>query len=185
MMRWAAVSLVMTGLLLGAAPPAAAQISLGPIVGAITGHVGSASGTDGLGTTLSAGVSMGVVESTGWGAEFDAAFAAGDGKDGGLEAQTYMLNVLGMWPKGKLRPFGVLGAGALRATTCVDGCTGAATWTDWGMSAGGGAFYFLNETVGLRGDVRFLSTIGNHPDPARSVQFWRVAFGATFVWTAD
>ena len=35
--------------------PAAAQMSLGPISGALTGHIGTATGSDGTGTTLSAG----------------------------------------------------------------------------------------------------------------------------------
>jgi hypothetical protein len=185
MIRIVTTGLLAAGLLLAAAPPAAAQISLGPIVGAVTGHLGTATGLDGLGTTLSAGVSMGVVESTGWGAEFDAGVATGDAQDGGLDAQSYILNVIGMWPKGKLRPFVTAGAGAIHARTCTDSCAGTATWTDWALSAGGGVHYFFNEAFGLRGDARYFSTAGDHPDPARSVQFWRVALGATFVWTAD
>ena len=50
------VLIVSVGVLLLAAPgTAAAQISLGPIVGAATAHIGTASGTDGQGTSLSVG----------------------------------------------------------------------------------------------------------------------------------
>ena len=87
-------------LLLATTRPAAAQISLGPIVGAATAHIGSAIGTDDRGSTLSVGGSVAAVESTGWGAEFDAGFANNDdGRTGGLDAQSYMLNVIGVWPK--------------------------------------------------------------------------------------
>jgi len=171
-----------TVLLLAAARPAAAQISLGPIVGAATAHIGTAIGTDDRGSTLSVGGSMAVVESTGWGAEFDAGFANDDdGRTGGLDVQSYMMSVIGVWPKGKLRPFGTFGAGVLHAHTCENGCANTTTWTDWGLSGGGGAFYFLNETFGVRGDVRYFSTAGRE----NGVGFWRITIGATFLWSAD
>jgi len=162
--------------------PAAAQISLGPIVGAATAHVGVAAGSDGRGSTASVGGSVAVVEATGWGAEVDAGFANDDnGRTGGLDVQSYMLSVIGVWPKGKLRPFGAFGAGVLRAHTCADGCATTTGWTDWGLSGGGGVFYFFNEVFGLRGDARYFSTV----DRPNGVGFWRIAFGATFVWSAD
>jgi opacity protein-like surface antigen len=175
-------------LVCGAALPAAAQLGMGPIVGAATAHIGTASGSDGRGTTLSAGGSVAVVESTGWGVEFDAGFASDDqGRSGGLDIQSYVLNLIVVRPKGRLRPFGTLGAGALRASLCDAACPDTTTWTDVALSAGGGVVYLLSETWGLRGDVRYFSTISDHPDPPRSagVQFWRVAAGATFLWSAQ
>lgn len=172
-------------LLLGSAAAAQAQLNLGPIVGAATAHIGTATGTDGQGTTLSGGLSVAVVESGGWGAEFDANFTGGEAKTGGLSAQSYLLGVTGVWPKGQLRPFVALGGGAIRATTCSGGCPTTSTWTDWAIGGGGGVHYFLNPTFGLRGDVRYFATVGDHPDPARSLQFWRVSFGGTFLWSAE
>jgi hypothetical protein len=174
-----------TALLCASPHLASAQIGLGPIVGAATAHVGGASGTDGQGTTLATGFSVAVVEEGGWGAEFDAGFAFGDGRTGGLEGQSYIMSVAAVWPKGRLRPFGVAGAGALRARTCSAGCASSSVWTDWAAAGGGGLYYIVNETFGVRGDVRYLSTVGNHPDPARSVQFWRFGVGATFIWSAE
>ena len=169
-------------LVLAATRPAAAQISLGPIVGAATAHLGTAIGTDGQGGTLSVGGSVAAVESTGWGAEFDAGFANdNDGRSGGLDVQSYMLSLIGVWPKGQLRPFGTFGAGVLRAHTCPEGCASPSAWTDWGLSGGGGAFYFVNETFGLRGEARYFSTAGRE----NGLGFWRISVGATFLWSAD
>jgi hypothetical protein len=181
MMR--SVFIAVTGmLLLAAAQPAGAQISLGPIVGAATAHIGTASGTDGQGTTLSFGGSLAAVESTGWGAELDAGVANDDdGRSGGLDVQSYMANVIGVWPKGRLRPFGTAGVGVLHAHTCTAGCVTSSTWTDWGISGGGGVFYFFSEAFGLRGDARYFSTVGRD----NGVGFWRISVGATFLWSAD
>jgi hypothetical protein len=172
-------------LLLGAAGPAAAQINLGPIVGAATAHIGTASGSDGRGTTISGGLTLAVVESGGWGAEFDANFTGGDSRAGGLSAQSYLIGVTGVWPKGQWRPFVSLGLGAIHATTCSGTCPATTTWTDWAAGGGGGVHYLLNPTFGLRGDVRYIGAIGGYSDPARSLQFWRVSFGGTFLWSAD
>ena len=78
MSRIATMALAAAALALGAARPAAAQISLGPVNGIFTAHVGSAIGRDGTGSTLSAGGSVAVIEQSGWGAEFDAGFASDD-----------------------------------------------------------------------------------------------------------
>jgi opacity protein-like surface antigen len=176
--------------LAAAASPAAAQITLGPITGALTGHIGTGSASEGAsGTTLAGGLSVAVVEQTGWGAEFDAGFASDDGgKSGGLHAQTYMLGVTGVWPRGRLRPFGVLSGGVVRARTCTTAsCAATVGWSDWGLSAGGGVHYLMSESFALRGDVRYFGTLTDHPDPGRTegLKFWRVGFGATFLWVAD
>lgn len=84
-MRVSTLVVFVTGLLFGTPWRADAQPSLGPISGVLTGHIGTATGHDGAGTTLSLGGSVAVVEQTGWGAEFDAGFASDDGgRTGGL-----------------------------------------------------------------------------------------------------
>ena len=111
---------------------------------------------------------MAVVEQTGWGAEFDAGFANDDGgRTGGLNVQTYVMNLIGVWPKGQLRPFGTMGGGALRARTCTEACAGTIDWSDWAFSAGGGVQYVRNEIFGIRGDVRYFSNIGEPRARAR------------------
>ena len=92
-----------------------------------------------------------------------------------------MMSVIGVRPKGRLRPFGTFGAGVIHAHTCENGCANTTAWTDWGLSGGGGAFYFFNETFGLRGDARYFSTAGRE----NGVGFWRITIGATFLWSAD
>jgi len=188
MIRVVTMALIAAGLLLGAPSRAVAQMSLGPISGVLTGHIGTATGGDGAGTTLSAGASVAVVEESGWGVELDAGFANDDsGRTGGLSMQSYILNVLAVWPRGQLRPFVAAGAGALRATRCTTACPNTTTWTDFALSAGGGLQYLFNETWGLRGEVRYISTVSDHPDPPRSsgIGLWRVAVGGTFLWSAQ
>ena len=177
------VTVIAAAVVLLAAPrPAAAQISLGPIVGAATAHIGPAIGTDDRGTSLSVGGSVAVVESTGWGAEFEAGFANNDdGRTGGLDVQSYMFGLIGVWPSGRLRPFGTFSGGVIRAHTCDNGCTTPSSWTDWGLSGGGGAYYFFNELVGLRGEARYFSTVGRE----NGVGFWRITVGATILWSAE
>jgi hypothetical protein len=181
------MALAAAALVFGAAGPAAAQIGLGPVNGIFTAHVGSAIGRDGTGSTLSAGGSVAVIEQSGWGAEFDAGFASDDrGRTGGLDVQSYVLNVIGMWPRGRVRPFAVGGGGAIRARSCVNACAATEAWTDWALSGGGGVQYLLNEVFGLRGEARYFSMTGRHPDPSReSIRFWRIAVGGTFQWVAD
>lgn len=185
-MRVLSVAILAAGLLFGVPWRVEAQVSLGPISGVLNGHLGTATGLGGAGTTLSGGASVAVVEQTGWGAEFDAGFASDDGgRSGGLSVQTYVMNLLAVWPRGRIRPFGVVGAGALRARTCTAGCAGTIAWSDWAMSAGGGVQYVRNEVFGLRGDVRYLSNIGNPGRAPDGVRFWRVSVGATVFWVAD
>jgi hypothetical protein len=185
-MRVAILAVLVTGLLFVAPRPAGAQIGLGPISGALTGHLGTATGLGGAGTTLSGGASVAVVEQSGWGVEFDTGFASDDGgRSGGLSVQTYVLNLLAVWPKGRLRPFGAVGAGALRTRTCTTACAGTIAWSDWAASAGGGVLYLRNEVFGIRGDVRYLANIGNPGRAPDGVRLWRVSIGATLLWVAD
>ena len=108
------------------------------------------------------------------------------GRTGGLDVQSYVLNVIGMWPKGRVRPFAVGGGGAIRARSCVNACASTEAWTDWALSGGGGVQYLLNEMFGLRGEARYFAMTGRHRDPTREgIRFWRVAIGGTFQWVAD
>ncbi len=184
MTRAACAALALAGLLL-AAGPVEAQMSLAPLGGQATAHIGVASGDDGRGNTLSVGGSLAILEKSGWGVEVDFGYADDDnGRTGGLDVQSYMLNVMGMWPNGRLRPFVVAGAGGLRGRTCAFGCAEVRAWSDWGASAGGGVQYVLRESFAVRGDVRYLTTLADHPDPSRPrhFNFWRVAVGGTYLW---
>ncbi|MDH4066179.1 MAG: porin family protein, partial [Acidobacteriota bacterium] len=184
MRRASARRLWLLGVLL-AASPAAAQTGPGLFSGQATGHVGVATGTNGRGSTVSLGASVSVVDGSGWGAELDFGYADDDnGRTGGLDVQSYMLNVIGIRPKGRVRPFVVAGGGVVRARTCAGECPETRAWTDWGVSAGGGVQYRLTPVAALRADVRYLAAPADHPEPERvgGFGFWRVAVGATFLW---
>jgi opacity protein-like surface antigen len=167
------------------AHPASAQWGREPIRGEATGHIGVASGNDGRGSTLSVGGSVAVIEKTGWGAEFDAGFANDDdGRTGGLDVQSYMVNVIGMLPRGKVRPFVTAGAGGLRLHQCISGCAETLAWTDWGFTGGGGVQVRFHPLAAIRADVRYFTALADHPDPDRpeNFSFWRFSVGATFIW---
>jgi opacity protein-like surface antigen len=184
MTRFAIGSVALAALLLSA-HPAAAQSGRDSFTGQATGHIGVASGNGDRGSTLSLGASMAVLEDSGLGAEFDVGFANDDnGRTGGLDVQSYMMNLLAMWPDGSLRPYLTVGAGVLHARTCVEACSGTQAWTDWGWSAGAGVQYQLRDQFALRGDARYLTTLADHPDPSRpdGFSYWRFSAGATYFW---
>jgi opacity protein-like surface antigen len=164
--------------------PALAQLSMGPFTGQATGHLGAAIGNDDAGSALSVGLSVAALEPSGWGAEFDFGYASsGDEPGEGLDAQSYMLNLIGVWPNRKLRPFGVAGIGAIRARTCVADCASTETWVDFGFTGGGGLQYLFGDTFGVRADARYFTALGDHPDPSHaSLSYWRITVGGTFLW---
>jgi opacity protein-like surface antigen len=171
-------------LMLVAASEARAQLSMRPLNGAATVHVGSTTGGNVSGARFTLGGSVSVVEATGWGAEFDFGFANGDdnGTPDRANIQTFTLNLIGIWPTGRIRPFVIAGAGGMR----LDGCGGCAdrAWTDWAFTAGGGAQYILNPMVALRGDVRFFTGLQEHSELTKpdDFDFWRISVGVALLW---
>ena len=127
---------------------------------------------------------MAVLEQSGWGAELDFGYAdSGDESGEGLDAQSYMVNVIGVWPKGKLRPFGVAGAGGFARAPAWPAAPASAKWTDFGFTGGGGVQYLFSDLFGVRADARYFTALGDHPDPVRqNLSYWRIAVGATFLW---
>ena len=182
--RSAGVCVLMALGVLLAPAPARAQMSMGAFRGQATGHIGTALGNGEAGDALSVGASVAVLESSGWGAEFDFGYAnSGDDPGDGLDAQSYMLNVIGVWPTGRLRPFGLAGVGAIRARTCVARCASTETWTDLGFTGGGGLQYRFNDIFGVNADARYFTALADYPDATRAgLSYWRIAVGATFLW---
>lgn len=163
---------------------ALAQPRLQPFTGVATVHLGTTAGGE-AGASASIGGSVAVVESNGWGVEVDVGHGFGDDDRAGRAAvQSYMVNFTGIRPRGRLRPFFVAGAGALRARTCSVDCTRTLSWSDWGYSAGAGAHYLFDNWMAIRADVRYFGTLADHPDPARTngFGFWRVAAGISVLW---
>src|SRR5688572_22878919 len=153
-------SFLVVAIVIAHASTASAQsIRMGTFRGYLTGHLGTAVGGEVSDPQLMPGVSVAVHEQDGWGAELDFGRAS-DAQAGAqvLDVTTYMVNGAWVKPTGLFRPFGLIGAGV---------------------------FALLNDSVGLRGDVRYLFSGADHPDLGRPEKFgfWRISIGATFTWT--
>jgi opacity protein-like surface antigen len=86
------------------------------------------------------------------------------------------------------RPYGTAGVGLIRshisATTLFD----ELSTNDFGVNIGGGVHGFFNDTIGLRGDLRYFRSLqDNEPDNELDLglsnfDFWRGTVGVTFRW---
>lgn len=174
------------GLLIAAgATEARAQMTMGTFRGYFTGHIGAITGGEVTSARTAAGASVAVHEANGWGAEIDFGRSTGVSTSGPvLDLTTYFVNAAWVKPVGILRPFGSAGAGILQIDGCGAPCGLTARTHDLGISAGGGVFATLSDFVGLRGDVRYFYSGGDHPELHRpgNFAFWRVSIGATFLW---
>ena len=178
--------LVVAIVIVHASTVSAQSIRMGTFRGYLTGHLGTAVGGEVSDPQLMPGVSVGVHEQDGWGAELDFGRAS-DAQAGVqvLDVTTYMVNGAWIKPTGLFRPFGLIGAGIMQIHGCDATCSRTATTYDLGLSTGAGVFALLNDSVGLRGDVRYLFSGADHPDLGRPEKFgfWRISIGATFTWT--
>jgi len=165
---------------------ARAQMSMASFKGYLTGHIGAITAGDVSSARTSIGASVAVQESNGWGAELDFGRSS-DARSGAqiLDVTTYLLNAAWVAPGGRLRPFGLAGAGVLQVDGCDAPCNRPATTYDLGFSAGGGAYVVFNDWVGVRGDARYFWSSASHPDlrRAENFKFWRVSAGVTFMWS--
>jgi opacity protein-like surface antigen len=153
--------------------------------GHVTGHVGSTFGGDAAGAGLSGGASMSVQEDSGWGAEVDFGIA-NDTSGGTREADltTVMVNMNWIRPSGPLHPFVMIGVGTIGVRGCLLPCSTVTTTWDFGLGAGGGARYDLNDLVAIGGDVRYFMAPGSHTGTSRpeNFGFFRAAVGVTLSW---
>jgi hypothetical protein len=166
---------------------ARAQLPLGSFQGYLTGHAGAINGFELSEPRLVIGGSISMQEETGWGAEFDLGHTT-DAVAGRqvLDITSYLLNAKWVKPTGRVRPFATAGGGVLQVNGCDAPCNRPARTYDFGVSAGGGAYVVLNDLIGLRADARYFFSSADHVDLGRpdNLQFWRISFGATFMWTA-
>ena len=154
--------------------------AMGSFGGFFTPFLGVAAGGEVTEPRMTFGASMSVQEQDGWGAELDFGHA-GDAESGAqvVDVSTYMVNASWIKPAGRMRPFGVAGVGVMQ----ISGRT--ATTHDFGWTAGGGVTALLNDAIGMRGDVRYFFSSGDHVGLNRSdnFSFWRVSLGVTLMWT--
>jgi opacity protein-like surface antigen len=160
--------------------------AMGSFGGFFTPFLGLATGGDVSEPRMTFGASVSVQEQDGWGAELDFGHAA-DTESGVqvVDLSTYMVNAAWIKPDGRIRPFGVAGAGVMQLSGCDAACSRTATTHDFGWTAGGGVMALLNDAIGVRGDVRYFFSSAdrdelNLPD---NFSFWRVSVGATLMWT--
>jgi hypothetical protein len=161
-----------------------AQMSMGPFHGYLTGHIGGAVGGDVTKSRRTAGGSVAVQETTGWGAEFDFGRAT-DLRINNLrlDVNTYMFNAAFVTPYKRIRPFAVVGAGIYEATGCR--CAKPSTTYDLGVNGGGGVFLAANDVIGVRADARVFWTGTEHRDLGRPdhITNWRLTVGVTYMWS--
>jgi hypothetical protein len=175
------------GLLIAAsAIDASAQMTMGTFKGYLTGHVGVVTSGDVTNERVTAGASVAVHETNGWGAEVDFGRATDvDASRQVLDLATYFVNAAWVKPQGVVRPFGLAGAGILQTDGCISICTATSPRTyDLGFNAGGGVFLAMRDFAGIRADVRYFFSSTDHPELQRpgNFAFWRVSVGATFMW---
>jgi hypothetical protein len=159
--------------------------AMGSFAGFFTPFLGVTTGGEVTQANVALGASVSVQEQDGWGAELDFAHA-GDSEAGGqvLDLTTYMVNASWIRPGGAIRPFGVAGGGVMQIEGCDAPCTRAATTYDFGITAGGGVMALLNDSIGVRGDVRYFFSGADHVDLRRpdNFSFWRASIGVTLMW---
>jgi opacity protein-like surface antigen len=157
--------------------------------GLLTGHIGGSAGGDARSTAVTPGASVAVIDASGLGAEVDLGHARefDDERFSESGITTLMVNVVGMLPHARWRPFVVAGVGLMRVRASLAEGQTVASKTDWGMNAGGGLHYSLSETVGIRGDVRYFRYVQRHDElPLTDSGFfdvWRTSVGLTLQWT--
>jgi hypothetical protein len=167
------------------ASDARAQV-MGSFNGFLTGHLGAISGGDISSARATLGASVAVHDTTGWGAEIDFGHTADAVADRQiLDVTSYMVNATWMRPKGRVRPFGVAGAGILQVNGCDSPCPVPARTHDLGVNAGAGAFVMFNDVAALRADARYVFSSADHVELRRpdNFNYWRISLGATFTWT--
>lgn len=181
----------MLALLLTILPAAAEAQTVGTgFTGLATLFIGGAHGGDVRGTGWTPGVSVAVIETSGWGAELDLSHVREFDSDRFVESgiTTVMFNAVGMWPPpdALLRPYALGGVGLLRVRACVQDCQLVVSRTDWAMDAGGGVSAVINEFVGVRGDIRYFRFLQRHRDlPLNDngfFDFWRTSVGVVVSW---
>lgn len=155
------------------------------INGLLTGHLGRAAGGDIADGAAAPGASIAVMEGSGWGAEIDFGYVPDfEARFADSSIVTGMVNVIGMVQHPRYRPFGVGGLGGMRVRASVFEGVPAVSRTALAFNGGGGLLVIFNDTIGVRGDLRYFSFFESYADlpAAGRLDFWRLSIGATYSW---
>jgi hypothetical protein len=197
-------ALLVVGVLGWSATPAHADWSLTPWIGvnfggdANFGDVGDFSDNfekksvfGGTATWMGSGI-VGAEVDFGWAPNFfdvTTGSAPVDFGDGNLT--TLMANAIVGVPVGGqhgpgVRPYGSGGIGLIRSHVDGGGLFSDLSNNDFGVNVGGGVLGYINDHVGIRGDVRYFRSLQDH-EPGSGVDFglsdfhfWRASVGVTF-----
>ncbi len=117
--------------------------------------------------------------------------------DRGFVTETSVLTLMGnarlVVPAGgmskSIEPFVSGGAGLVRPNVAEAGGLAAVNMNKFGWNAGGGVTGYVNQHVGITGDVRYFRTMAGDDDTSNAFgidfddfNFWRGTFGVSFKW---
>ena len=159
-----------------------------------TPYLGVTFGGDTSGQNVTYGASFGWMGGGVIGFELDGSFAPDlfdedDGLDLSIQdsnATTLMGNLIIGAPLGPVRPYVSGGAGLIRTRVADANEFFDVDDNSFGVNVGGGIMGFINDNVGLRGDVRYFRSVqdnnlGDDIDlDFGTFDFWRGTFGVTF-----
>ena len=114
-------------------------------------------------------------------------FAFGDSNVTTLMGNVVLGIPIGGQRGGGVRPYVTGGAGLLRSNISGSTFFNDLHTSDFGMNVGGGVHGYLNDHVGLRGDLRYFRLLQDNSPAANdldlalsSFNFWRASIGVTF-----
>lgn len=159
------------------------------ITGWATVHAGQTTGGDTTDNGATYGISLAAFENYGWiGAEVDLAHSLNfnDDRYSDSSLTTVMANVIFAPSTWRSQPYLVLGAGAIRVRACEATCATTLGRTEFGLDAGAGFQYRLNDYVGFRGEMRYFRVVSEIEDLPRTnsgnFDFFRFSAGVTLMW---
>ena len=158
-----------------------------------TPYLGVTFGGDTTGQNITYGASFGWMGGGVIGFEVDGAFAPDlfdedDGVDLAIQesnATTLMANLIVGAPLGPVRPYASGGVGLIRTSVADADEFFDIDDNSFGVNIGGGVMGFINDNVGLRGDIRYFRGLqdsdgGDDIDlDFGTFDFWRSTFGVT------
>ena len=104
---------------------------------------------------------------------------------GSNNLMTFTANLLVGPSLGRVRPYGIVGAGLLRTSDAGINDQPNVRSNNIGINAGGGAIAYLTDSIGIRGDIRMFRSTGDNEESfvdvldleLGSFSFWRIYIG--------
>jgi opacity protein-like surface antigen len=102
--------------------------------------------------------------------------------DTSANLMTFMANAVKTFPTGGIvEPYAAGGIGLIRSSIDLEEIgLGSDSETKFGFNLGGGAYFFFNEKLGARADLRYFRAVADDDSILNDVDFVRVTGGVTF-----